>query len=152
MNIIRYHSPLITVRPTRFDSPWSRLESEFDQLLNSTFTDLLGDTSSAGAFNHPRTDLYEDKDNFHVRIELPGLKRDDIQVELGEGVLTVSAERKSFGEDGEQKQTRRLSRSISVPARVQEDKISARYEDGVLTVALPKAEEVKPKRIAVQVK
>jgi len=152
MKVIRYQNPLISVRPARYVNPWSGLEDEIDQAMNSAFSNFWGDTSPAAEFAHPRVDLYEDKENFHVRAELPGLKRDDIQVELGEGVLTLTAERKSFGSDGEAKESSRFSRSLSVPARVQEDKIAARYEDGILTVTLPKAEEVKPKRIAVQVK
>lgn len=152
MKVIRYQNPLISVRPARFVNPWSRLEDEIDQAMSSAFSGLWGDASPAAEYSHPRVDLYEDKENFHVRVELPGLKRDDIQVELGEGVLTLSAERKRFGPDGEAKETSRFSRSLSVPARVQEDNIGARYEDGILTVTLPKAEEVKPKRIAVQIK
>jgi len=152
MKVIRYQNPLISISPARFANPWSRLEDEIDQVVSSAFSGLLGDVSQSAEFSHPRADLYENKDNYHVRAELPGLKRDDIHVELADGVLTLSGERKRFGPDGEAKEASQFSRSVSVPAQVQENKISARYEDGVLTVTLPKAEEVKPKRIAVQVK
>ena len=81
----------------------------------------------------------------------PDAKNDKYSV--GEdGVLTVAGTRKSFAADGQAESTSEFSRSISVPARVQEDKINARYEDGVLTVTLPKAEEVKPKTISVKAK
>lgn len=121
-------------------------------MMNAAFADFFGEAATETRLSHPRVDFYDDKDNFHFRAELPGLKREDIHVELGEGVLTVSGSRKSFAANGEGEQTAKFSRSISVPSRVQDDKISARYEDGVLTVTLPKAEEVKPKRVAVQVK
>ena len=80
------------------------------------------------------------------------MKREDIHVELGDGVLTLSGTRTGYGSDGKLEQKSEFTRSISVPNRVQEDKIAARYEDGVLAVALPKAEEAKPRKIAVQVK
>jgi HSP20 family protein len=71
---------------------------------------------------------------------------------MGDGVLTLSGSRKSFGADGTAEKSSEFSRTVSVPARVQEDKVAARYEDGVLTVTLPKAEEAKPKRVAIQIK
>lgn len=151
MTLVRYQHPRsLTARPS-FLTPWANFEEEIDRVFNAAFSDFWSD-SAATVLNHPRTDLYEDKDNFHLRTELPGLKKDDLRVELGEGVLTIAGTRRSFGGDGQAERTAEFSRSISIPARVQEDAISARYEDGVLTVTLPKAEEVKPKRIAVQVK
>lgn len=152
MRIIRYQHPRTLAPRASFANPWASFEDEIDRVLNATFSSLLGEGEAAGLPSHPRADLYEDKDNFFLRAELPGLKKDDIRVELGDGVLTVAGTRKSFAADGQAESTSEFSRSISVPARVQEDKINARYEDGVLTVTLPKAEEVKPKRVAVQVK
>lgn len=152
MRIVRYQYPRTSVARSAFLNPWAGFENEIDRLVTSAFGSLLGEGTVESTLTHPRVDLYEDKDNFHYRVELPGLKREDIQVEMGDGVLTVSGTRKSFKRDGAAEQTASFTRSVSVPARVQDDRIVAKYEDGVLTVTLPKAEEVKPKRIAIQVK
>jgi HSP20 family protein len=152
MRIIRYQHPRTLAPRASFANPWASFEEEIDRVLNATFSSLLNENQAGTSPLNPRTDLYEDKDNFFLRAELPGLKKEDIHVELGDGVLTVSGTRQAFGSDGQAENTNEFARSISVPARVQEDQINARYEDGVLTVTLPKAEEVKPKRVAVQVK
>jgi HSP20 family protein len=152
MRIIRYQYPRTTVARSAFMNPWAGFETEIDRLVTSAFGSLLGEGTTETVLSHPRVDLYEDKDHFHYRVELPGLKREDVQVEMGDGVLSVSGTRKGFTRDGAAEQSSAFSRSVSVPAHVQEDKILAKYEDGVLTVTLPKAEEVKPKRVAIQVK
>jgi HSP20 family protein len=95
-------------------------------------------------------DLYEDKENTYVRAELPGISRDDVSVEMIEGYLTITAVRKETAGDGEESVS--FSRSISIPEDVHSDKVAAAYQDGVLTVTLPKREEVKPKKINIQVK
>jgi len=151
MKIVRYHYPRPALARSAFLNPWAGFETEIDRLVSSALGSIV-EEPVGGTFSHPRVDLYEDKDNFHYRVELPGLRREDVQVEMGDGVLTISGVRKSFGRDGANEQTTSFSRSVSVPARVQEDRVLARLEDGVLTVTLPKAEEVKPKRIAIQVK
>jgi HSP20 family protein len=104
-------------------------------------------------------DLYQDKDAFTVRAELPGFRKEDISVELADGILTVTGHQKTDTKsDKKGKETatttqeRRLSRSISLPENLNVDKIQASYENGVLTVTLPKREEVKPKQIAIEVK
>lgn len=152
MRIVRYHHPRALAPRATFVSPWAGWEDEIDRVMNSAFAGFLSEPALESALHHPRVDLYEDKDNYHFRAELPGLKRDDIRVELSEGVLNIAGTRREFNQDGSPGRTGEFSRSVSVPARVQQDKIAARYEDGVLTVTLPKAEEVKPRRIAVQVK
>jgi HSP20 family protein len=152
MRLIRYQYPRSVLPRASFVNPWANFEEEVDRVMNAAFSDFLGEATSAEAWNRPRADLYEDKDNFYFRAELAGLKKDDIHVELGDGVLTVSGQRKGFAPDGQAERTTDFSRSVSLPARVQDGSINARYEDGVLTVTLPKAEEVKPKRVAVQVK
>jgi HSP20 family protein len=103
----------------------------------------------------PALDVQEDKDNFTVRVELPGLKREDIDVSLADGALTITGERKfETVEEGTEvhRQERyfgKFSRSIALPTEVAADKITAQYRDGVLTVTLAKVEAVKPKSITV---
>jgi HSP20 family protein len=103
----------------------------------------------------PALDVQEDKDNFRVRVELPGLKREDIEVSLDDGAVVISGERKpeTVAEGTEVHRQERyygkFSRALTLPAALAGDKVTAAYKDGILTVTLPKAEEAKPKTIAV---
>jgi HSP20 family protein len=92
-------------------------------------------------------DLHEDADTFYARFEVPGVKKDGVKVEVREGVLSVSAER--HDKDGDTQSTFTLSRSIKLPDSVQDDAISAKLEDGMLTITLPKQEKRKPRVISV---
>lgn len=106
----------------------------------------------------PAVDVYEDKDNLLVKAELPGLKKEDIQISLDNGNLTLSGERKQEEkrQDAEvyrsERWVGRFHRSVSLPCRVESEKIKATYSEGVLTVTLPKAEDAKPKQIPISVK
>src|SRR5687768_18602195 len=104
----------------------------------------------------PSVDLYEDRDKLVVKVEVPGMKKEDIDISLHDGVLAISGERK-IEEKYEKAETHRTERfegrfhrALSLPVAVQADKTNATYQDGVLTIALPKAEEAKPKQIQVQ--
>lgn len=105
----------------------------------------------------PALDMYEDKDNLYIRAELPGMKKEDIELSLHEGTLSLSGERKkeSKHEEAEVYRTERFfgrfQRTVTLPAPVAADKVNAQYKDGVLTVTLPKTEEAKPKHIDVNV-
>lgn len=128
-------------------SPWTGLEEEIDRLFTTALTDI-------GSANVPGTrfplDLYEDANNTYVRAELPGVNRDDINVEVVDGELRLTAARKY--QDGEREESFAFSRSLVLPASVQADQVAAAYENGVLTVTLPKREEAKPKKVAIAVK
>jgi HSP20 family protein len=128
-------------------SPWAGLESEIDRLFETTLGSLAGASDTRSA-----VDLYEDKDNTYVRAELPGVNRADINVEMVEGYLTISAVRKTPAADGKSEESMSFSRSIAIPEAVQANHVAAAYENGVLTVTLPKREETKPKKITVAVK
>jgi HSP20 family protein len=147
MRLVRYTYPNVRSLAPFARSPWAGLESEIDRLFQST----LGDFASTAATRRVPVDLYEDKDNTYVRTELPGVNRADINIELVDGYLNIAANRKV--KTGEREDTVSLTRSVSVPdAAVQADKISAGYENGVLTVTLPKREEAKPRKVTVSVK
>jgi HSP20 family protein len=134
-------------RLTRYQYPQAAvsrlagLESEIDRLFSSA---LGGLAAPAVAPRFP-VDLFEDKDNYSVRAELPGVSREAINVEMVDGYLTISATRK----EGEE--SFNLSRSVSIPDAVQTDKVAATHQDGVLTVTLPKQEQAKPRKIAINV-
>jgi HSP20 family protein len=149
MNLIRYSYPRTSSLVPAFGrSPWTGLESEIDRL----FETALGDFA-APAFEHRfPVDLYEDKDNTYVRAELPGLTRDDISVEVVNDYLTINGNRKVTDDDGKVTETFSLNRSIALSDAVQADKVSATYENGVLSVTLPKREEAKPKKVTIEIK
>ena len=103
----------------------------------------------------PALDVHEDKNAYTIRVELPGMKREDIDVSLQNGALVISGERKTetIQEDVEvHRQERyfgRFSRALTLPTAVSGNQVKAAYKDGILTVTLPKAEEAKPKQITV---
>jgi len=105
----------------------------------------------------PALDVREDKDKYTVDLELPGFKREDINVHLEDGSLIISGERKSeTASEGTEvhRQERyygKFSRALTLPVAVSPDKVKAAFKDGILTVTLPKAEEAKPKQIDVTV-
>jgi HSP20 family protein len=105
----------------------------------------------------PALDVQEDKDKFTVTLELPGLKREDISVQIEEDSLVVSGERKeeTVSEGTEVHRRERFygkfSRTLTLPVAVAADQVKANYKDGLLSVTLPKAEAAKPKSIDVNV-
>lgn len=138
----------------------STLRDEIDNIFDRAFGQIFespAQTQLAGGWV-PALDLYEDKENLTVKCEVPGMKKEDIDISLHEGFLTISGERKheEKKQEGEVYRTERyegrFSRSLALPSKVNADKINATYKDGVLTVVLPKAEEAKPKQIQVNVK
>jgi len=148
-------------RPTLFDTlgigRWNNFDEEIERLFNTPFAGMTRPTKFFGDWT-PALDLTEDKEHFVAKIELPGMEKDDIEVSLHEGVLTISGERKAEEkkEDEGRLRTERVfgsfSRSVRLPKPVNEDKVVANYKDGVLTVTAPLMDEVKPKQIAVKVK
>jgi HSP20 family protein len=136
-------------------SPLGRLtdlREELEHLFESPLsraTEFLGWT--------PAFDVYEEKDNFVVKVELPGMKKEDINVSLHNGSLIISGERQAEkpGEGTEVYRAERFfgkfQRSVTLPASVAADKVKAQYKDGILTITLPKSEEAKPKQIEVNV-
>ena len=103
----------------------------------------------------PSVDIYETDTEIVVKAELPGIERKDISLNLEKNVLTLRGERRFEKETKEENYHRiernygGFSRSFSIPATVDEEKIRAEYRDGVLRIALPKKEQVKPKQIQI---
>jgi len=142
MRLVQYTYPNHrTLTPAGFvRSPWGGLEDEINRLLGGSVCGV----AETGRFP---VDVSEDQANAYVRAELPGVRREDINVELADGTLTITATRRQ--KTGDREETFPLSRTLAVPETVQADKVGAAYENGVLTVTLPKAEAVKPRKIAV---
>ncbi len=143
MKLVQYQRPGL-VWPS-----FGRLSDLQDELDRWFETPLIGWA--------PALDMHEDKDNFTIRVELPGLKREDIAVSLQDGALVISGERKEEAvSEGTEVHRRerfhgKFQRALTLPAPVAADKVKAAYKDGVLTITLPKAEEAKPKQIDVSV-
>jgi len=136
MRIVRYYP---TTNPS-FVPAYGRfagLADEIDRLLAGT----------GFAEPHFPVDLSEDKDNAYVRAELPGVKREDIKLETADGALTITVARKE--KVGEKEENFSATRSVALPSDVEAEKIAATYENGVLTVTLPKREALKPRQIAI---
>ncbi len=152
MSIIRYQSPAAPAL-TGVDR-WSNLRDELDSLFELPFWSNFQRQAQLFSGWSPALDIYQNNDNVVARLELPGMRKEDIEISLHDGTLTISGERKAeSGEGDKAERTERyvgkFRRSVSLPAQVDAGKVTATYRDGILTVNLPKAEEAKPKQIQV---
>jgi len=155
MSLTRWQRPELNVwSPFRH---LSLLRDEIDRLFDSPLDAL---TSNSQQFLNgwlPTIDLYEDRDHLVLKAELPGMKKEDIDISLHGEVLTLSGERKeeeTFDKAETYRAERflgRFQRTLTLPVGVDASKVQASYKDGILTVTLPKAEEAKPKQIQVNV-
>jgi HSP20 family protein len=128
------------------------LQTEFNRLFD------VFSGSRPDARTHrwlPAMDLVESGENLVLRADLPGMKRDDVEIEVKENVLTIAGERRTDNEekaDGYYRVERasgRFSRSLTLPEGIDADAITADFTDGVLEVRIPKPEERKPHRVAI---
>ena len=136
-----------------WDVPWD-LQHELDRFFNGFGEDI-------GYFPKqftPATDVMETDDAFIVEADIPGMKKEDVHIEVADNVLTIKGERKSEHEE-KRKDYHRVERrhgsfrrTVSIPGGIKRDDVEAKFEDGVLTVTLPKLDEAKPRRIDVKVK
>ena len=154
MSLIRYQSPEITSWPTF--GRLSNLRDELDTLFELPFWSNFGRQTQLFSGWTPALDLYQNNDNVIALIELPGMRKEDIEISLHDGMLTIAGERKMETPGGEKAERSeryigKFRRSITLPTRVDANKVSATHKDGILTVTLPKAEEAKPKQIQVNV-
>ena len=138
----------------RFRSPLEelyRMRQQMEQLLESAAAPQQRE--AAGVL--PLINLTEGKDNYYVRAELPGVRGDDLDIQVTANNLAISGERKIAAEEEGARYHRRereagtFSRMIGLPGDVDTDKVDANLENGILTVVVPKAEIAKPKQITV---
>ena len=136
----------------KYDNSYMDPFTNLDRWLDDTFfgfdrNPFYNRFTERAASNQLPVNLYEDKDNYYVTAELPGLSKKDVKIELENAVLTVSGERKA--KEGKTESTFSFSRSITVGDDVNATKVKAKMQDGVLTVTLPRQEERKPRQITV---
>jgi HSP20 family protein len=139
---------------TRWD-PFRELQDRMNRMFEDTGRGWRSDEPSSTTTWSPAVDIYETQNEILVQAELPGVDRKDISLHLEKNVLTLKGERR-FEKETKQENYHRIerayggfSRSFSIPATVEEDKIRAEYKDGILKIALPKKEQVKPKQIQI---
>jgi len=135
-------------------SPWQELENMNRQLSRLLDDTHFGLTSETGQWV-PSVDIRETDDALLVQAELPGIDKKDIHLEVRDGVLTISGERR-YEKDVKEENVHRVeraygkfSRSFSLPSNVDADKVDATMKNGVLEVRLPKRESAKPKAITI---
>lgn len=130
-----------------------RLQADFDRMFGAFFPTMPDDETPVSWT--PHLDVLETADAYVLEMDVPGVSRDEIQINLHDGVLSISGERlaREVQENDNvvrvERHVGRFYRSFSVPKQVNDQKITARHENGVLTVTLPKVEESKPRKISV---
>jgi HSP20 family protein len=152
MNLIRYQAPELT--PWSSSDRWSTLRDELNSFFETPLWSNFGRAGQLFTGWSPALDLYQTNDNVVAVVELPGMRKQDIDISLHDNTLTVSGERKRESTNGDKaERTERyvgtFRRSIALLTQVDASRVSATYEDGILKVILPKAEEAKPKQIKV---
>jgi HSP20 family protein len=129
------------------------LQTEMNRVFDAFFGNRPGNGMSRRWV--PAMDLVEDKDNLVLRADLPGLSEDDVNIEVKDGVLTVSGERKTEEKKEEEGYYRverafgSFSRSLTLPQGIDPEQVHAEFDNGVLEVRIPKPEERKPHRVAI---
>jgi len=135
-------------------NPYRSLISLPDE-IERFFSDFGLDTRASDTVWSPSVDLAENDDSYEVKAEIPGMKREDIKVSYRDDVLMLTGEKKQEKENKDKNYHRieraygRFERSFWLPKEVKADEIKAQYKNGVLSISIPKAEEVKPKEIEV---
>ena len=151
---------LITWRSHRGWDPFEEM-SDMQERINRLFDDSFTRYPAARQETFEKTwappvDIYEDKDRIVVKAEVPGIKKDEMLIEVKDNVLSLTGERKQEEETMRDNYHRielaygKFSRSFSLPNSVKADKVKAVYKDGILEITLPKVEEVKAIPIKVE--
>ena len=144
-------SNLVQYKPSR---DMMTLREAMDQLFDEAFTRPLG----MSEFSMPAIDLYQTNEDVIVKAALPGMTAEDVEISVAGDMLTLKGEiqQKDEREDAayliREQRYGRFERSLMLPTEVQSDKAQAEFENGILTVTLPKAEQVRPKTLTVKVK
>ena len=134
------------------------IQDRMNRLFEQTLSRSRGEEGVTATTWTPAVDIYETADTILMKAELPGVAREDIQIQIDGNTLTLKGERR-FARDVQEESYLRIERaygsfhrSFALPATVQQENVRAVLKDGVLELTLPKAEDSKPKRISVDVR
>ena len=139
------------------------VEREFNKIFNSLGSRLgvtrkeAFDEEFDNAVWMPLTDIAEDNDNYYLKVDLPGIKKEEVKISYIDGNLSISGERVQEEETKDKKFHRmertlgKYYRSFNIPKEIKDDKIKAEFKNGQLSITIPKADEVKPKEIDIKV-
>ena len=119
------------------------IEQQFQEIINGLEGLIKGRDLNSG-FGH----LKENENAYLLSIEMPGVRKEDLDIQVGESQVVVEAQRKTLFEDGA-RESRKIFKSISIPSTIRRDKVQAQMQDGILYLALPKAEDQKSRKIKV---
>ena len=137
--------------------PFREMEALLDRYSRSAERPLPPGESRQGEGGDwmPVVDIEEADGDFVVKVELPGVEKDDVQVNIENGVLTIKGEKKSRSEDKKRHRVEcvygSFMRSFTLPQDVDVEKVEAAYKNGILNLTIPKQEQAKPKQIEVKV-
>lgn len=156
MSLIRWNP---THELDRCPSDFFGIQLEINRVFDNFFRGgVQADENFVTSYWTPAVDIAEQENEYIVKMELPGVNKDDVKLSLESNILTIKGEKKQEKEEKD-KNLHRLERSygsfqrsFALPTTVKSDKIDAVFKDGVLSISLPKAEEEKPKQIEVKVK
>jgi len=145
------------VRQTNRVVPWS-VFGDFDDFFDGFVRARKAPEVTPGQAIRPDVDIRETDNEYQVQVDLPGIKKENLDIVIQDGVLTINAETREENQEVESgrliRQERRYGkyiRSLRLGADVNEDSVRAEYRDGILSLSIPKAEEVKPKRVQVEI-
>ena len=133
----------------------NRLNSIFNDFANAT-GELQNESLSAGNFIPP-VDVYEDANCLVLKLEVPGILQEDLQIDLENQTLTVKGERKLVKDEKEgnfhriERRYGSFVRSFTLPSTIETESAQASYENGVLAITLPKKEAAKPKQVKIEI-
>lgn len=136
--------------------PVRSLQRKVDSLFDQFFGRQPSEEGSRSAVWAPKTDLSETEEAFHIRLDVPGMRTEDIKITLQNNTLTVSGSRESEQtEEGEgyvraERAFGNFHRTFTLPRAVDEENIEAGYDKGVLSIHVPKREESKPRQVEIQ--
>lgn len=143
-------------RSPRRTSPFRSLQDEMNELFESVFPNRRGNEEKpASAVWSPRMDVTETDDAYHLSIDLPGLSKDDLSITVDDNRLMMRGERQEERRTDDENVVRRertfgqFYRTLRLPTSVNEENISATFDDGVLSVDLPKTKKSTSKEIAI---
>ena len=133
------------------------MQRDINRIFDSFFRGSLSEADELSVWS-PSTDITERENDFLVKVELPGVKKEDVKITLHDGALTIRGEKKldTESKDANYHRVERsygsFQRTFALPTSVKADNVDASFEDGILSITLPKQEEAKAKQIEVHVK